>query len=104
MEASGVSPEEISAMLEAALPDIDMAEDEAEAVRLFARVQTQWNRGPAGELSALDYTAVREVAGIIGIELDNKLFRYVQVMETAVLKEARERGRRNSQPKRPLRR
>ena len=59
-----------------------------DAVNLFLKVQTQWNRaGLAGVITGLNYDAVYRCMQIYGLERDVNLFEKLQVIELAVLTE-----------------
>ena len=61
-----------------------------DAVYLFQRCTTQWNKGFAG-LEGLNYDGVRAVAEMLNIKLDAPMLDRLQTMENAVLQEARKR-------------
>jgi len=54
------------------------------ALRLFDAAMSQW-RATMGGVVGLDYPAVLQVAGILGIEVDAELFAYLSVLEAEQL-------------------
>ena len=63
----------------------------AEAMRLWGRVQTQWRAGGLG-LVGLDYPAVRIEARALGIYMSHGLMRKLQAMEHHYLERASSQG------------
>lgn len=104
MAKAGWTPEQINAEVRRVQETIYVTEREMRAIALFSRVQTQWNHSPSGGLMSLNYQGVEVVARALEIELDSELLRDLQVMETTVVREIQERGRRNSSIKRSLHR
>ncbi len=91
MVRAGVPEEEIQALIDEARtveePPLHVSIEEHEAISLFARIQTQWNRGFMGEYLSLNYPAVESVARMVGIEMSSDLLRSIQIMERAVIQE-----------------
>lgn len=56
-----------------------------DAVQLWQRIQTQWQRGDLNVKSGLRYEGVEFVAGKLGFELDEVLFTQIQLMEKEAL-------------------
>lgn len=54
------------------------------ALRLFDASMSQW-RATMGGVTGLDYPAVLQVAGILGIDVDAELFTYLRVLEAEQL-------------------
>ena len=59
----------------------------ADAFDLFMACRTQWRTGFGG-ITGLDYTAVQNVAGVLGIRLNARCLELVQVLEMAALAKA----------------
>lgn len=77
--------------------DCEVLADNWPAFRLFNALSTQWRTGACGA-TGLDYTAIREVAGFLGIKKKQiaEIFPDLQVMEIeaiAVMAEARDSSR-----------
>lgn len=60
------------------------------AVELFLKVQTQW-RGGASGIIGLDYTAVRWVMQLYGVEDERELLEDLQVIEARVIEKVNDR-------------
>jgi hypothetical protein len=60
------------------------------AVDLFLKVQTQW-RGGASGIIGLDYTAVRWVMQLYGVEDERELLEDLQVIEARVIEKVNDR-------------
>ncbi|HEY9081344.1 DUF1799 domain-containing protein [Magnetovibrio sp.] len=66
----------------------------ADAVRLFVMLKTQWRfAGLDGAPMGLDYQAIEPTARLAGIETTPKLFNKLRVMEYAALSEIAESHR-----------
>lgn len=68
-------------------PPNPLAEENVEAVELWADVQTQWRAGPFG-LIGLDYSEVRSAATELDIEWCLCIKRKIQAMERFEIKRA----------------
>jgi hypothetical protein len=83
--------------------DIAVWEENVPVVQWFLGVTTQWRRSAASGLPVgLDYVGAREVARFDGIEVTPAMFKGLQVMELAYMKEAARRAPRPSQPQRQV--
>jgi len=60
--------------------DFSLWAELAPAVDLFQRCLTQWRPGAAGVIG-LDYVAVLQVAGVIGLQVTAAIMEDIQVME-----------------------
>lgn len=70
----------------AAEPPVEILPENAEAVRVFLAMSTQWMRaGIAGVPTGLVYAALPIVAGVLDIAVDDDLLGRVQIMEAEAL-------------------
>lgn len=63
-------------------------DENQEAWYLWRHVQTQL-RVSFGGIVGMDYTALRHVAGILGITLDTAMLHKIQVLESVLLKKVK---------------
>lgn len=83
----------IEKVLKPAVPDLDLDETEFAAVRLFARLQDQWERNPmTGRHQRIDPGTATTVAGIIGVELTEDVYACLQRLTNVVIREANARA------------
>lgn len=61
----------------------------APAVLTFFAMDTQWRRGPTGELTGLDYSALKPIAELLCLTLDAQAFHDVRTMESETLRTVR---------------
>ena len=80
----GAPPPEVLAALEQS-DEFELWPENAEPLRVFMRLQTQWRYGPAGP-TGLDYAGVRVALEWLGVKVSPALFEDVQLMESATLK------------------
>lgn len=70
-------------------PGIEIWPDMANGVLTFFAMDTQWRRGPFGDLLGLDYGVVRATADLLGLTLDAQAFHDVRTMESETLRVVR---------------
>lgn len=68
----------------------ELLEENEPAVALYMRSMTQWRYAPNGAITGLDYTGMREVATVLGLEWGRALFYKIQVIERAWIRHDRE--------------
>ena len=78
------------------------AKAEGRAALLFLAMGTQWHFAGLGERTGLNYSAIREVADLAGIDVEPKteLLADLRVMEHAALKVFRDRAEREARKRR----
>lgn len=69
----------------AAKPTLEIWPENVETVSLFLRLSTQWVVGGMGGVVGLNYSSVKALLDILGIEERVELFDGLQVMERAAL-------------------
>lgn len=73
--------------------DTEIWPDMAPAVVTFFALDTQWQRGFMGEIVGLNYAVIRETAAMLGVELDQRAFHDIRIMENETLRVIRSKRR-----------
>lgn len=73
--------------------EIEIWPDMAAGVLTFFALDTQWKRGPVGEVVGLDYGVVKATADLLRLTLDVQAFHDIRIMENETLRTLKEKRR-----------
>lgn len=79
------APEDVKTRLLTEPVEMEVWEENWEAVDAFMRVQTQWKIGSMGGYMGLDYSGVEAALRMLNVSNTAELFGKIQVMEFAAL-------------------